>query len=249
MDRFVDRSAIVTGAASGLGAAVARQLGAEGAAVTCLDVHEEGAVETAGAIVAAGGTATARSCDVTDERSVADAVDAAVSEHGRPSVVCNIAGVLRVAHAEETTLADWELVIGVNLTGTFLMCRATLPHLLDGGGVIVNTASTAGLRGQAYFAAYCASKGGVVQLTRALAEEYKARDVRVNAVAPGGMRTPMVGNLELPDGVDMKLLLKHTSPMGEAEPDDIAPTVVYVASDDARFMTGAIVAVDGGITV
>jgi NAD(P)-dependent dehydrogenase (short-subunit alcohol dehydrogenase family) len=161
----------------------------------------------------------------------------------------NAAGVLRFSHSTETTLAEWNLVVGVNLTGTFLVCRATLPHLLDGGGTIVNIASTAGIRGHAYAAAYCASKGGVIQLTRELAEEYKARGVRVNAVAPGGMRTPMVANLEIPDGAEMRLLLKHTSPLGEAEPDEIATTVAFVASDDAAFMTGSVVTVDGGITV
>lgn len=249
MSRFDERAAIVTGAASGLGAAVARRLGAEGARVTCLDLDGEGAAATADAVVAGGGVARAEGCDVTDETSVAQAVAGAAAEHGRPAVLVNSAGVLRLSHSTETTLAEWDLVLGVNLTGTFLMCRATLPHLLDGGGAIVNIASTAGIRGHAYAAAYCASKGGVMHLTRELAEEFKARRVRVNAVAPGGMRTPMVANLEIPEGADMRLLLKHTSPMGEAEPDEIARTVAFVASDDAAFMTGAVVTVDGGITV
>jgi NAD(P)-dependent dehydrogenase (short-subunit alcohol dehydrogenase family) len=249
MTRFTDRAAIVTGAASGLGAAVARRLAAESALVTCLDLDEAGAAATAASIADTGGRARAHACDVTDEASVADAVEAAASDHGRPTVLVNAAGVLRFSHSTETTLAEWNLVVGVNLTGTFLVCRATLPHLLDGGGTIVNIASTAGIRGHAYAAAYCASKGGVIQLTRELAEEYKARGVRVNAVAPGGMRTPMVANLEIPDGAEMRLLLKHTSPLGEAEPDEIATTVAFVASDDAAFMTGSVVTVDGGITV
>jgi NAD(P)-dependent dehydrogenase (short-subunit alcohol dehydrogenase family) len=146
--------------------------------------------------------------------------------------------------------ADWQRIIGVNLTGTFLVCQAAMPHLLDGGGVIVNVASNAGLMAQPYSAAYCASKGGVVQLTRALADEYLERGVRVNAVAPGGMDTPLQDAWrKAPEGIDWRKLMKVKSPLGNASPDEVAALVAFVASDEGRYMTGAIVSIDAGLTM
>ena len=127
------------------------------------------------------------------------------------------------------------------------MCRATLPHLLDGGGTIVNIASNAGFMGQPFSAAYCASKGGVVNLTRALAVEYIARGVRVNAVAPGGMRTPLTKSFNLPDGASVDDLRTIMSKIGVSQPEEVATCVAYVASDDARYMVGSIVNFDGGL--
>ena len=188
-------------------------------------------------------------CDVTDEVSVREAVAEAVAQLGPPQVVCNVAGIGGSAHTHEETLERWSRILAVNLTGTFLVCRETLPLLLDGGGVIVNIASSAGLIAQPYQAAYCASKGGVVQLTRSLADEYIERGVRVVAIAPGGMDTPLLGHFAAPEGAKLKKWNKLTSPMGFAQPDDVANAVVFAASDEARFVTGAIIAVDGGITI
>ena len=132
-----------------------------------------------------------------------ETVDAAVDDLGRPSVLVNCAGIGKFANAHDMAFEDWSRIIAVNLTGTFLMAQAVLPHLLEGGGNIVNIASNAGLMGQPYSAAYCASKGGVVQLTRALAEEYLRRGVRVNCIAPGGMATPLQKSFrQLPEGAD-----------------------------------------------
>ncbi len=136
----------------------------------------------------------------------------------------------------------------MNLTGTFLMCRGVLGHMLGGGGSIVNIASNAGLMGQPYSAAYCASKGGVVNLTRALAVEYKARGVRVNAVAPGGMNTNMLSTFGMPEGATVEDFAAITSPLGYAEPEEIAGLIAFVASDEGRYMIGQIVSMDGGIT-
>jgi meso-butanediol dehydrogenase/(S,S)-butanediol dehydrogenase/diacetyl reductase len=246
MGRFEGKVALVTGAGSGLGQATARRLAEEGASVSCLDIDADAAKQTAAAI---GDAARPIACNVTDEASVRDAVAEAVAELGRPNVVCNIAGIGGSAHTHEETLERWNRIMSVNLTGTFLMCRETLPHLLDGGGVIVNIASTAGLIGQPYQAAYCASKGGVVQLTRSLADEYIEQGVRVVAIAPGGMDTPLLGHFAAPEGAKLKKWNKLTSPLGFATPDDVANAVLFVASDEARFVTGAIISVDGGITV
>jgi NAD(P)-dependent dehydrogenase (short-subunit alcohol dehydrogenase family) len=138
----------------------------------------------------------------------------------------------------------------VNLTGTFLVCRAAIPLLLDGGGVIVNIASNAGIKAQPYSAAYCASKAGVVHLTRCLADEYVKRGIRANCVAPGGMDTPLQQEfMQMPEGVDWKAFRKVMSPLGNSTAEEVAGVVLFVASDDARYMTGAVVSVDGGITV
>jgi NAD(P)-dependent dehydrogenase (short-subunit alcohol dehydrogenase family) len=249
MHRFEGRTAVVTGAGSGLGRATAIRLAQEGAAVACLDLVLDATAQTAAAITEAGGRARAYAVDVSDPASVRDTIAAAVADLGRPSVLVNCAGIGKFAHSHEMPFEDWSRIIGVNLTGSFLMAQAVLPHMLDGGGAIVNIASNAGLMGQPYSAAYCASKGGVIQLTRALADEYLSRGVRVNAVAPGGMATPMQKSFRLPDGADPNLIRKLMTPLGNARPDEIANLVAYVASDEARYMTGAIVSIDGGLTI
>jgi NAD(P)-dependent dehydrogenase (short-subunit alcohol dehydrogenase family) len=247
--RFEAKTAVVTGAGSGLGRATAVRLAAEGAAVACLDLVLEAAERTAKEILDGGGNARAYRVDVSDPKSVRQAVTAAVGDLGRPSVLVNSAGIGKFAHAHEMPFEDWSRIIAVNLTGSFLMAQAVLPHLLDGGGNIVNIASNAGLMGQPYSAAYCASKGGVVQLTRALADEYLRRKVRVNAVAPGGMVTPMYNSFQLPEGADPRLIAKLVTPLGSSQPEEVAALVAFVASEEGRYMTGAIVSIDGGLTI
>jgi NAD(P)-dependent dehydrogenase (short-subunit alcohol dehydrogenase family) len=250
MARFTERVAIVTGAGSGLGRATAMRLAGEGAATACLDVALAGVEQTAADIRTAGGTARAYQVDVADPQSVRETVGRAVHDLGRPSVLVNCAGIGKFANAHDMPFADWSRIIAVNLTGTFLMAQAVLPHMLEGGGNIVNIASNAGLMGQPYSAAYCASKGGVVNLTRALAEEYLRRGVRVNCVAPGGMATPLQQAFrQLPEGADPTLLAKLRTPLGTATPDEVAALVAFVASDEGRYMTGAIVSIDGGLTI
>jgi NAD(P)-dependent dehydrogenase (short-subunit alcohol dehydrogenase family) len=248
MARFTDRVAVVTGAGSGLGRATARRLADEGAAVAALDVAADAAEKTAVEIGEQGGTAHAYAVDVTNPTGVKAVADAVAADLGRPQVLVNSAGIGGFAHTVDETYERWSAILGVNLTGTFLMCQATLPYLLDGGGAIVNVASNAGLMGQPYSAAYCASKGGVVNLTRALAVEYVKRGVRVNAVAPGGMNTPMIAGFSMPEGVSLKEFARVTSPLGYAEPEELASLIAYIASDDARYMVGSIVSMDGGIT-
>jgi NAD(P)-dependent dehydrogenase (short-subunit alcohol dehydrogenase family) len=247
MARFTDRVAVVTGGGSGLGKATARLFADEGAHVAVLDLAGDAAEEVAAELRDKGAKAQAYPVDVTEAASVEQAVAALAGDLGRPEILVNSAGIGSFARTEEEDPAHWAAIIGVNLTGTFLMCRYTLPYLLDGGGVIVNIASNAGLMGQAFSAAYCASKGGVVNLTRALAVEYLERGVRVNCVAPGGMRTPLTKGFRLPEGVDLDVLRPVMSRLGASQPEEVASCVAYVASDEARYMIGSIISIDGGL--
>jgi NAD(P)-dependent dehydrogenase (short-subunit alcohol dehydrogenase family) len=248
--RFDGMTAIVTGAGSGIGRATAIRLAVEGASVACLDVVPDNLDETVEALAILGGKAVAYRCDVTEESVVNDTVSEVASALGRPDVLCNVAGIGTFAHTADMPLSTWDRILAVNLTGTFLMSRAVLPHMLepDAGGSIINVASTSGLMGAAYSAAYCASKGGVVLFTKALAIEYAGRGVRVNAVAPGGVDTPLIANFQLPEGADPKHIHRISSRMGFCTPDQVAAAIAFLASEESAYTTGAVLAVDGGIT-
>lgn len=247
--RFDGRTAIVTGAASGIGRATALRLASDGASVGCLD-QADAVEETVAQIREAGGRATPAHVDVRDEDSVAAAVRTVEAELGPTRILANVAGVLRFAHTETLDVAEWDLLIDVNLKGPFLMSRATIPSMLaNGGGVITNVASSAGLFGQAFMAHYCAAKGGVVQLTRSLAWEYLKRDIRVNAIAPGGVDTPMTGRVDFPDGIDFELIRK-TMAIGNKmlSPTEPAALIAFLSSDEAAGINGAIVPIDLAVT-
>jgi meso-butanediol dehydrogenase/(S,S)-butanediol dehydrogenase/diacetyl reductase len=244
--RFEGKTALVTGAASGIGRATAVQLAREGAHVCCADVQDEALEETVKSIEQSGGRAFALRCDVGDESSVDDMMRGAVEQLGRLDVLCNIAGILRFDHTHELSLEDWNRILTVNLTGTFLVTRTALPHLVDAQGVIVNMASTAGLSGSPWTAAYSASKGGVIAFSATLAVEYGKQGVRVNTVCPGGIETPIHASFHIPEGADPKLLRRTMPFRGMEKPEAVADVIAFLASNEARHIHGVALAIDGG---
>jgi NAD(P)-dependent dehydrogenase (short-subunit alcohol dehydrogenase family) len=246
MQRFDGKAVLVTGAAAGIGRATALRLASEGARVACVDLDLAGARDASDAIRSAGGTASAIACDVSDAAACGEAVAGALRELGRLDALCNIAGIAMQGHATELATEQWERVIGVNLSGTFFMCRAAIPHLLETRGNIVNMASSAGLVGVAYSVGYCASKGGVVLLTRALAVEFALRGLRVNCVCPGGVDTALTRGVRFPADAEPRLLGRMMLATQLAKPEDVAAAIAYLASDDARSVNGASLAIDGG---
>jgi len=245
------QTVIVTGGGSGIGRATARRAAREGAAVAVVDRHRENAGETATMVAADGGTAAAYECDVSDDAAVANTVGAVTAELGRVSGVVTAAGIfhgpdLRLAH--EVSVADFMVVLGVNLIGTFAVIRHALPQLMDGGGAIVTIASTAAIRGHGQGAGYTASKGGVDALTRLLAVQYGPHGVRVNCICPGGVDTPMSGGVFAT--AEAQTRARRSIPLGRyARPEDIADVAVFLLGDDARHLTGSTVAVEGGATI
>jgi NAD(P)-dependent dehydrogenase (short-subunit alcohol dehydrogenase family) len=243
--RFTGRKALVTGAASGIGRATALRLASEGADVVAVDVNagqlEKLGMESEGLM----GTVTTLVGDVGSEDGVTTMVSTAAGQLGGLDVVANVAGVLSFSHTHEVTLDEWNRLISINLTGTFLVCREALPHLLASRGTIVNLASTAAHAGQPWATAYVASKGGVLALTRALAVEYASQGLRVNSISPGAIDTPITGAFHLPEGADIKLLDRVT-PLGPfGTPEGIAAAIAFVASDEGAHMNGADLLIDG----
>lgn len=247
MNRFEDRVAIVTGAASGVGRAAAQRLASEGASVYAIDVNEAGLKETASLVGQAGGRIESGVHDLSGRDACHEAVAAGFDVYGRVDVLANVAGVSRFHIFEDLTEQEWDFIMDVNAKGVVFMCQAALPHIIDSKGTIVNVASIAGLIGQAYTVAYCASKGAVVQLTRALAMEYVDTGIRVNAVAPGGVDTAMNKTMQFPEGMDWKLVKPYTGRRGMCQPEEIAGAIAYLASDEARFVHGEIFSIDGGV--
>ena len=232
MTRFDGKRVFLTGAASGVGKATHELFRKEGADVIAVDIAE------APDVIA---------CDVTDTPAIVELV----RSRGPFDVVLNVAGIVRVEHTLDVTMADWDKQIAVNLTAPFAIMQAALPGLIERKGNIVNVGSIAGVRGQAYSAAYCASKGGIVMMTKAIALEYARRGVRVNSVCPGGVNTPLVEGVAkaMPPDLNEKLLQRafNVLPPGFADPSEIAEAIAYLASDAARSVTGAAFMIDGGI--
>jgi len=261
-ERVAGKVALVTGAASGIGAASARLLAQHGAAVVCADVNADGASATAAAIADAGGSASARALDVTSEAAWDAAIAHALDAHGALDVVVNSAGISFARPLEETTLAEWRRVMAINLDGAFLGTRAAVAAMRarGGAGSVVLVSSASGVKAAPGAGAYSASKAAVAMLARVAAKECvnAGLRVRVNCVSPAGVRTPMwtampffrdlVARTGSEEGA--WAALAETSPFGRfATPEEIAHAVLYLASDESAYVTGADLVIDGGFTV
>ena len=247
--RFADRGVFVTGAASGMGRATARRFAAEGARVFAVDVNGDGIAETMALVRKDGGTADGPVCDVSSADSVNTAVERAVKTLGHLDVLVNAAGVGGFARFEEISEADFQRTMGVNVGGAFHTMKAAIPHLLGRPGAnVVNVASTSAMRGTAYAAAYSASKGALVNLTRSVALEFASRGLRANCISPGAVRTPFGRFFMLREDFEQNLIDYSRPPkLGSvAEPEEIAMAIAFLASDEAKVINGAVLLADMG---
>ena len=244
--RFEGVVVLVTGAASGIGRAIAGRLAGEGASIFAVDIDEGGldalAADTDGAVVA-------HVADLSDPARCGSVVQACVDQFGRLDVLGNVAGIYRTSHATELTVAQYREILSINLDGPVFLSTAAIPHLLETGGSIVTVASHSGLQGVPYALAYSITKAGLIAMTRSLAVEYLKTTLRVNAIAPGMTNTAMVANATFPDEVDMDLLTRLGGYRGPTEPDEVAALFAFLASDEARSVTGAVYTIDNGLTV
>jgi NAD(P)-dependent dehydrogenase (short-subunit alcohol dehydrogenase family) len=252
--RLKEKVSIITGAASGIGKATALVFAREGAKVMCADVNADGAEGVARQIVDTGGEAASIKTDVAVEAEVKEMIAQTVARWGRLDVLYNNAGIGWGMPVTQIPESEWDRLIDINLKGVFLGCKHAIPEMLkNGGGAIVSTASDAGLVGTAMLSPYCASKGGVVLLTKSLAVEWGAMGIRVNCVCPGVIRTPILDPMiataqaagASPEEVWARMAQAH--PVGRVgEPEEVGRAVAFLASDEASFITGVALPVDGG---
>lgn len=242
-NRFENKVALVTGAASGIGAATARLLAREGAAVVLADISDEGGRSLAADI---GPSAMAVKCDVASAGEVEALIQAAITRHGRIDILFNNAGIGSFGTSVEVQPADWERIIAVDLHSVYYACHFAIPHM-PRGSAIVNTASISGMGGDYRFAAYNAAKGAVINYTRALAIDHARDGIRVNALCPGLVDTPITAGVQQLPG--LREDWESRIPLGRAaQPEEMANVVAFLASDAASYMTGSIIVADGGTT-
>ncbi|EQA99996.1 hypothetical protein L485_13865 [Sphingobium baderi LL03] len=247
---YTGKAALVTGAASGLGQATALALVRAGCGVLAVDVAAEGLAATAAAAQAGPGSIQTLTADLSDLERCAAVVEKAVGAFGRLDLLCNIAGIARMDYIAAVTPEQWRRIIDINLAAPFFLSQAALPHLIETKGGIVNVASSAGIQGQAYMSPYSASKAGLIGLTKAMAMELIHAPVRINAVAPAGMKTPMAapGHLVPPEGFSVDLLMRYAGIREQADPEAVADFILYVGSGRGAFFHGACLSMDQGQT-
>ncbi len=244
--RYDGKIVLATGAGSGIGRAVTLRLANEGASVYAVDIDRARLEETA---QMTEGTVTTTTLDLSEPDACTTAVEAAIATFGRLDVLGNIAGIYLAAHTPEFSRADYRRLMAINLDAPFFLCQAAIPHLLETSGNIVNIASNSGLQGVPYSAAYSMSKGGIIQLTRSLAVEYLKTPLRVNAIAPAGTNTNIAVGASFPPDMDPQLAGRMAGLRGLAEPDEVASLFAFLASDEARSITGSVYTLDNGLTV
>jgi len=249
MGRLDGKVAIVTGAGGGIGRAMARKLAEGGAMVAAADIDEERLAGTAAGVI---GTIHTQQCDVSKAAEVERLVADTVAAFGKLTTICNNAGISIPAKVTELSEQDWDRTIGVNLKGVYLGCKYAIPEMLKGGGgSVINMGSVNSLVAEPYLSAYCASKGGVLMLTKEIALDFARDNIRANCICPGWVDTPINWpHAEMMGGLDEVLkTLPDWQPIGrQGYPEEIANVAVFLASDESSFMTGSAVVVDGGMT-
>jgi NAD(P)-dependent dehydrogenase (short-subunit alcohol dehydrogenase family) len=246
MDRLDNKRVLVTGAGSGIGRATVARVVAEGGRVFAVDLDAAALAETRESLGDLAGRAITHSCNIADPLAVADCLRLCLEALEGLDALVHMAGVLRFDDTGGLPLGDWQRVLDINLTGTFLICQAALPHLVESQGAIVNAASTAALAGLPCGAAYAASKGGVLAFTRSIAVEYAKRGVRANCVCPGDIGTNMTADVSFPPSMDFKLMPRISSLTGPRGPEVVAGVIAMLVSDDGIHITGEDIRVDGG---
>jgi len=250
--RLRDRVAIITGGGTGIGRAIAQAFAGEGAKVALVGRRIDRLRETERMIKDNGGVALCVPADVQEESDIERIVSETIKAFGRLDILINNAGVYIRGAATETSIADWDRTINTNLRGVFMLCKRAIPEMeKSGGGAIINISSTAGMRAIPSYEAYCVSKAGLDMLTKCLALDYAAKQIRVNSISPGVVDTPIHRQTKVKLGEEeweKRVAAMH--PLGRVgRPEDIAAAAIYLASDDASWVTGVILPVDGGIAI
>ncbi len=250
--KLAQRVAIITGAGSGIGQAMSLLFAREGARLLIADINEDAAKETASRVIAAGGTCEALRVDVSQPEQVRHMIEQAQSIYSRLDILCNNAGIGSITDVVECEPNEWDHVMTINVKSVYLGCKYAIPTMVaQGSGVIINTASIAGMVGLVKRAVYSASKGAVIALTRQVAIEYVEQGIRVNCLCPGTVDSPWVGRLlnQADDPTAERASLVARQPMGRlGTPEEVAAAALYLASDDAAFITGTGLVIDGGLT-
>lgn len=245
--RFTDKNIVVTGAGSGLGRASAIGFAREGGNVLLVDINAAGLQETQAAIANLPGQAHVLAIDLATREACQQVIDTALSHWGSLHVLCNIAGVVRMSAVADVSEADWQALVACNMAAPFWLAQAALPQLIKSHGNIVNCLSQSALKGAAYVVPYSMTKGAMLMMTKSMAMEFINEPVRINAVSPGSMTTGM-SDIQMPENMDVSLLMRYAGIRGPALPADVAELVVFIASDDARVVHGAVLCGDNGTT-
>jgi meso-butanediol dehydrogenase / (S,S)-butanediol dehydrogenase / diacetyl reductase len=245
---FEGKVVVATGAAGGLGRATALAFAREGATLVLADINAEQLEATAALVRELGATVLAVPTDVTDAAACTALIERAVATYGRLDALCNIAGMLHFNRVEKVTPEAWDRVFAVNVRAPFFLSQAALPHLVESAGAIVNVASASAFIGHSYLSPYAASKAALVNLTKSMAMEYINSPVRINALAPGGIATPMTTSAALPADADFSLIARFSGLRGVSEPEDLTELLLYLASPRSKAVHGACFVADMGIT-